>query len=239
MKLLEPFDHPDLPDHEYSWKIEWLFMIYEKMNTALEKEERELEEALKDISQRIELAGDEYEAYGRLSSQEAEYTENINLCIDTRTTTNNTTVINFFHFWEKHWFNVIKGAELKHDATDKEIKDFNYKDFETFKGIKKRIEKYRPIDEKVSLVNNIVNVLKHANRRKIRKLQKERPDLFPISNDENKINMDFLTDIAGADALCLKPAHVKEVFIILAQAGPDSSIFYARNKDVKPTDTYP
>lgn len=44
--------------------------------------------------------------------------------------------------------------------------------------------------------------------------------------------MEFLINVNGADVLCLKPEHVKEMFVILAQNGPDISVFKARNKDV-------
>lgn len=50
-------DYPDLPAHEYSRKIDLLFLIYEKMIKALQKEEGELEKALKDVARKIQSHG--------------------------------------------------------------------------------------------------------------------------------------------------------------------------------------
>lgn len=162
--------YPDLTAEEYSRKITWLLIIYQKIIKVLQEEKEDLDEKLKGILRRIEateaidrMTGEEMD----LETQRMSLQERINLCLDAQTTTNNTAVINLFHFWERYWFDVIRAIELKPDATDEDIKKFKYKDFETFAGIKQRIEKYRTVSDSVSLVNNIVNILKHANRRKI------------------------------------------------------------------------
>ena len=232
--------YPDLTTEEYSRKITWLLIIYQKIIKVLQEEKEDVDEKLKGILRRIEateaidrITGEEMD----LETQRMSLQERINLCLDAQTTTNNTAVINLFHFWERYWFDVIRAIELKPDATDEDIKKFKYKDFETFAGIKHRIEKYRTVSDSVSLVNNIVNILKHANRRKITVLQEVRPDLFPTPTKYNRINVAFLINIQGSDALCLKPEHVKEMFDILAGNGPDASIIMTRIREVERSQT--
>lgn len=209
----------NLSNHMYISKISRYREIYERSVKPAEEQLTEVERQIDAYNLRVKcgykeiplISGDT--GVTNLFPEEARLHDYKGICIDVIDSINKNTIVTIYHFWERYWFDIIKGKEFKEGKE----KDFQYGDFQYHDSLKKRISKHYEISEKIDKIKDVAISLKHGNRRNIRNLLNTYPDLFERKDD-------FFISCFGADAIFIKRRDVEEAFEIVSNSGPQKPL---------------
>lgn len=220
----------DLPNHMYISKLNRHKRIYEITINDIEDKLRQANQEIDAYNLKIRDGYKETPLICKatesiiLFPEETKLHDCRDIYIDVMQNINKNTIISIYHFWERYWFDVIKGKEFDPEKPNA----FRYKDFLSFEGIKKRVSKYRKLGNDIEKIKDIANALKHGNRKNIRVLLNKYPNLFPewsfdIKYRDKKYkneHEDFLICCLGSDAISIQRVDVEEAFEIISKSGP-------------------
>ncbi|WP_259286370.1 hypothetical protein [Acetobacter pasteurianus] len=203
----------------YLSKISRYREIYERSVKPVEEQLTEVEREIDAYNLRVKcgysetplISGDA--ASINFFPEETRLHDHKGICIDVIESINKNTIISIYHFWERYWFDIIKGKEMK----EVEEKNFKYSEFQDYFSLKKRISRHYEIGEEIEKIKDVANSLKHGNRRNIRRLLDTYPDLFERKDK-------FFISCFGADAISIKRADVEEAFEIVSNSGPQKPL---------------
>ncbi len=219
-------------NHMYLLKVSRLREIYERSVRPVEEQLSEVKQKISLYMLKISRGYKESPLISDDSRNICFFPEKIlledthGICIDVIENINKNTMVNIYHFWEKYWFDIIKGIEYgRKDENGIEI-DFQYKDFKRFDKFISRISKYYELNEDINKLKDISNALKHGNRNHIRRMISKYPNLFERTDE-------FFISCFGADAISIKRADVEEAFEILLESGPKTLLVSKPGRYIK------